>query len=187
MAKIKGIQLNAIMKFLKKRYGEDRVKALIGSLPAEDRILLPPVLLDSNWYPYEVLRAVRKISRGLAAEKDESLAVDMGRYIADYAFAGVYRSIFVRQPIKQVQKFSWVHDFFYQDAQTLETEIVSETSCVIRYRYLPGVKPARSTCASTMGFWIRTIELSGGSNVKASHDKCVIDGHDCCEFSVVWQ
>jgi hypothetical protein len=110
----------------------------------------------------------------------------MGKFIADYTLGGLYRSLLEKDPIKQVEKFSWVHDFFYQDAQKIETTTLSKTSCIVRYRYEGSLRPARSSCATTLGFWKRAVELSGGTSVRGSHTKCVIDGKHCCEFVLAW-
>jgi hypothetical protein len=186
MAKVKGVQVKAIITFLKNRYGEDSVNAAIQGLPAGVRALLPAVLLDSSWYSVEILRPIRGISRALVPGGGEDIALDMGKFIADYTLGGLYRSLLEKDPSKQVEKFSWVHDFFYQDAQTIETEALSKSSSLIRYHYEPGLKPARSSCTSTLGFWMRAIELSGGTNVAGNHTKCVIDGKDSCEFLLEW-
>jgi len=185
MAKIKGDQVKAIIAFLKRRFGEDAVNSAIKGLPDHVRKLWPQSLLDSSWYPYDVLRPVRGMSRALAGG-DEDLAIDMGRFIADYTLGGLYRSLLEKDPVKQVEKFSWVHDFFYQDCQKIETETLSPRSCVVRYRYQPGILPARSSCVSALGFWLRTVELSGGVNATGEQAKCVRDGRDCCEFILSW-
>jgi hypothetical protein len=185
MAKVKGVQIKAIIAFLKKRFGEDAVNAAIDGLPDEVRKLWPQSLLDSSWYSYSILRPIRGISRALAPGQ-EDLALDMGKFIADYTLGGLYRSVLEKDPLKQVQKFSWVHDLFYQDCQKIETATVSPTSCIVRYRYEDGIRPARSSCVSALGFWLRAVELSGGKNVRGEQAKCVREGKDCCEFVLSW-
>jgi hypothetical protein len=186
MAKVKGVQVKAIITFLKNRFGEDSVSAAIEGLPAEVRELLPAVLLDSSWYPYDILRPIRGISRAMVPGSGEDFTLDMGKFIAEYTLAGLYRSLLEKDPLKQVEKFSWVHDFFYQDTQKIETTALSKSSCLVRYRYEAGLRPARSSCLCTLGFWMRTIELSGGTNVAGAHTRCVIDGKDSCEFLLEW-
>src|SRR5262249_41593539 len=111
---------------------------------------------------------------------------EMGKSNADYVFSGVYKSLLIKDPVKLVKKFSWLHDFFYRGGLTLETEIPNPGCCYVRYKYQQGAHPARSTCTSTMGFWLRTIELGGGTNVRARHTKCRADGKDICEYHIEW-
>jgi predicted hydrocarbon binding protein len=102
--------------------------------------------------------------------------------MAEYVFTGVYRSFLVTDPAKQLKKFSWIGDFFFQEARKLETDIVSDSRCVVRYSYEQGASPTRSICESLIGFWSRTLELSGVSKVKPAHTTCVTRGAERCEF-----
>jgi hypothetical protein len=189
MAEIKGVELKGAILFLNRRFGEPAVKAAIESLSLEDQALLPAVLLDSSWYPHSVWRVVRRVSRVLVgnSEKGEDFPFDLGRFMAHYAFTGVYRSLLEKTPLKQVEKFAWIKDFLSRDARHVETEILSNTSCLVRYRYESGAKPTRSTCASNMGFWTETLELSGAVNVKSKHLGCVLNGSSHCEYTFDWQ
>jgi hypothetical protein len=107
--------------------------------------------------------------------------------MSNHVFTGVYRSLLVKDPKKQVTKFSWIKDFFFREARTLETEITGERSCVIRYRYEPGASPTRAICESLCGFWSRTLELAGASGVKCAHPKCVANKAAFCEFVFEWE
>ena len=98
----------------------------------------------------------------------------------------MYRTLLARDPIKQVEKFTSIGEFFFHDARTLETEINGPVSCLVRYRYESGAKPTRAICASLSGFWSRSIELAGASKVTASHPNCVAAGADCREFLFDW-
>ena len=187
MAEIKGILLNAWMEFLKNRYDEQAVAQALRTLSVEDRLLFSSGFLASSWYPYNTLQALRRLTRPLVTPAEQHLSEEIGRFMAEYVFTGVYRSLLVKEPIKQVEKFSWIRDFFFNETRKLETEIASSSRCVVRYRYEPGTKPTRAICESLGGFWSRTIELTGASRVRSSHRKCVTDGGSCCEFAFEWQ
>ena len=186
MAEIKGILLNGWMKFLKDRYGEEAVAKSLGGLSPEDHRLVPALFLDASWYPFDALHALRRLTRPLVTRADGDLTVEIGRFMAQHAFTGVYRPLLANDPIKQVQKFTSIVEFFFREARKLETEITGPASCLVRYHYEAGAKPTRAICASLSGFWSRSIELAGASKVKASHPKCVAAGSDCCEFTFEW-
>ncbi len=186
MAEIKGILLNGWAKFLKDRYGEEAFAKALGDLSPEDRRLVPAMFLDASWYPFDALHALRRLTRPLVTRADGDVTVEIGRFMAQHAFTGVYRPLLANDPIKQVQKFTSIVEFFFHDARKLETEITGPTSCLVRYRYEAGAKPTRAICASLSGFWSRSIELAGASKVKASHPKCFAAGSDCCEFLFEW-
>ena len=187
MAEIKGILLNAWMDFLKNRYTEQAVSQALSTLSVEDRLLFSSRFLASSWYPYNTLQALRRLTRPLVTPADQHLSVEIGRFMAEYVFTGVYRSLLVKDPIKQVEKFSWIRDFFFNETRKLETEIDGNSRCLVRYRYEPGTKPTRAICESLGGFWSKTIELAGASHVRSSHRKCVTEGGSCCEFAFEWQ
>lgn len=190
MAEVKGVQLKAALMFLRVRYGEQAVNEAIDLLSPADRALLPPLLLDSNWYPNSVWRAVRRVSRMLMRDTEtggDDFPFELGKYLAQYAFTGVYKSLLEKTPIKQIEKFSSIKDFFSRDTRDVETKMLSNASCLVRYHYEKGAQVTRSTCVSSKGFWVRTLELTGASDVKATHPKCVIDGKNYCEFLFEWQ
>jgi len=187
MAEIKGILLKAWTDFLKNRYGEKAISEALSTLSTEDRILLSPIFLPSGWYPYSTLHALRKMTRPLVTAADRHLSREIGRHMAKCVFTGVYRSLLEKDPIKQVEKFLWIRDFFFRETRKLETEIASESRCLVRYRYEDGAKPTRAICESLSGFWGMTLELAGASGIKSSHPKCLTAGGNCCEFVFEWQ
>jgi hypothetical protein len=187
MAEIKGILLSAWMEFLKKRYGAQAVMQALESLDDEDRARLSAAFLASSWYPYSTLFALQKLTRPMATPADRNLSLEIGKFMAEYVFTGVYRSLLEKDPVKQVEKFSWIRTFFFQETRKLETEVVGESRCLVRYRYEGGAKPTRAICESLSGFWSRTLELAGAAQVRRAHPKCVANKADCCEFVFDWE
>jgi hypothetical protein len=186
MAEIKGILLNAWMTFLKDRYSAQAVSEALNQLSDEDRVPFSSPFLASSWYPYSTLFALRKLTKPLVTDADPKLSLEIGRYLAEYVFTGVYKSLLEKDPIKQVEKFAWIRQFFFQETRTLETEIISELSCLVRYRYEQGAKPTRAICESLGGFWSKTLELAGAAQTRFTHPKCVAQGASCCEFIFEW-
>jgi len=186
MAEIKGVLLNGWMAFLNDRYGAETVSGAVKRLAPEDQRLLASRFLDSSWYKYDTLHALRRLTRPLVGASGQNLSIEIGRFMAEYVFTGVYRSFLVRDPVEQVKKFSWIGEFFFREARKLETEVKSDSHCLVRYRYEAGAAPTRAICESLVGFWSRTIEMSGAPRVKANHVTCVARGAPCCEFVFEW-
>ena len=186
MAEIKGILLNAWSKFLKDKYGEEAVAKAAAGLSPEERRLVPAMFLDASWYPFDSLHALRKLTKPLVTRTDGDITVEIGRSMAQTAFTGPYKALLAHDPIKQVQKFTSIGEFFFREARKLETEITGPASCLVLYRYEAGAKPTKAICISMGGFWSRSIELSGASRVKTAHPKCFAAGADCCEFVFDW-
>lgn len=186
MAEIKGILLTAWMDFLKARYGVQAITTAINELDTEDRLLVSAPFLASSFYPYSSLYALRKLTRSFATPADKNLSVEIGRIMAEHVFTGAYRTLVAKDPIRQVEKISWVKDFFFKDSLILETELFGDSSCVVRYRYDAGAKPTYSVCESLKGFWSKTLELAGATDIKATHPTCATKGAKCCEFIFAW-
>jgi hypothetical protein len=187
VAQTKGAVLKAWIGFLNERYGAQAIGAAMASLAPADKQLVSSPFLDSSWYAYDTLHALRRLNRLLVTAADGDLSEDIGRHIAQEVFTGVYRSLLARDPIKQIEKFAWISDFFFRETRTLDTEVMSPRTCLVRYRYDQGARPTRGICSSLLGFWSRTLELSGASNVRAAHRKCVVEGAECCEFTFAWE
>jgi hypothetical protein len=186
MAEIKGVLINGWMGLLRERFGETAVASAIESLDPADRAALSAPFLPSSWYPYDTLQVLSRLTRKIGTTGDE-FAIDIGKAMAQHACAGVYKSLIVSGPLKQVDRISWVGDMLYKDVRRCETERVSEKSGRVRYIYESGVRPTAGTCRSVMGFLTRMMELAGARSVTASHNRCVVTGADCCEFLLEWQ
>ncbi|MBI3649715.1 MAG: hypothetical protein HY231_01560 [Acidobacteria bacterium] len=186
MAEIKGTLLTAWVNYLKAHYGAPALAEALPSLSAEDQALVATPFLASSWYPYETLNALRKLTRQLVTSPDKNLSIEIGRAMAEYVFTGAYRSLLAKTPAKQVEKITWIKDFFFKDSLLLEIESLSEISCLVRYDYGAGARPARSICESLGGFWSKTLELAGATAIKVQHEKCAAKGATCCEFIFTW-
>ena len=186
MADIKGVLLNAWMNFLKDQYGAAAVETAKHDLPEADRFMLARPFLDSSWYPLAILETIGKLTQPLGKEAGADLSGQIGRFMAQYAFTGVYRPLLAKTPLKQVKKFSETGEFFFRETRRLEAEATGEGSSVARYFYESGVQPRRGMCPSLIGFWSRTLELAGALDVKGEHTTCVLNGAKCCEFRFEW-
>jgi len=186
-AEARGVLIRAAYSFLKDRFGERAVTAAVGSLTPEDRLLMPTVLLDANWYPHDTWRVIRRLVRVLDPRAGVELTVDMGRYVAEYAFKGIYNPFLSPDPVKQVEKFRWMQEHFYRHVCSMDVRTLGDSSATVSLRYRKGVMITGATCAVLLGFWARTLELAGGIDVVVSHSKCINMGSDRCEYSLCWR
>jgi hypothetical protein len=186
MAEAKGIVLSAWLAYLHQRYGKEAVNKALEELSIEDRFQLTSPILSSSWYPYGLFFAFERLTVKLANPSDKLLSFHIGEYTAEFVFNGVYRSVIAKDPIRTVEKFDWIKDFFYQDALILETEINSATECLVRYRYEAGAAGYRGRCEGLRGFWNKTLEMSGATAVHSTHQKCVKKNATYCEFHFQW-
>ncbi|MFL6213546.1 MAG: hypothetical protein ACJ74J_06580 [Blastocatellia bacterium] len=187
MAEIKGVLLNAWVELLKRRYSEQAVAEAFAEVSRKDPSLRSAFFLPTNWYPYSALDGLRRVTRQLATPTAPTLSVEVGRFMAEYVFTGVYRTLLVKDPVKQLEKFPSIKEFFFHDTYDLEIERTGDARCVVRYRYESGIQPTRAICESLGGFWSKALELAGAANTRFAHPNCVVTGGRCCEFALEWQ
>jgi hypothetical protein len=183
MAQVKGTLINAWRNFLKERYGEEKVASAIQSLNAGDRDYLQSPVLDSSWYPMELQDVMGRLTKTVVPPSDKDIATELGRYTAEYVHTKVYRTLLSG---KSKNALDWFDDLLYQGLRKCVVERISPTSSVTRYHYLNG-KPKRGQCRTVNGYLVRQQELSGWKNVKSVHQKCMLDGDDCCEYLLEWE
>jgi hypothetical protein len=185
MAQVKGTLVNAWRNFLKERYGEEKVAAAIQSLDEGDRIQLQSPKLDSTWYPMELQQVMGRLTKAVAAPSDKDIALELGRYMADYTYGKVYRTLLMGN-LNRNKDLDWFDDVLFQGLRRCATEKTGPCSSIVRYYYLEG-KPTWGVCRSLVGFLTRQIELSGRQGVTCAHQKCAASGADCCEFLLQWR
>lgn len=186
MAEVKGVLLNAWMLLLRNRYGDAAIAEAINKLGPEDRHLFSSPFLASSWYPFEALNALSRLTRLLADPAEKGLAFEIGRFMAEHVYTTVYRSQMADDPIKQVQRYGWINDMLFRGARRQEAQILSLSSCAVRYYYPEEAKPSWGFCISNAGFWSKMLEMAGAGRVRASHPKCMANGDEYCEFILEW-
>ena len=187
MPQVKGVLLDAWTTLLNERYGRQAVDQALTGLKDADRNLLSPHFLPSSWYPFDTLHSLRRLTRLLATPADGDLVVEIGRYMAQRACTGVYKSLVAKNPVKQAEKLPMVEELLFSGARTMEVEATSASSCLIRLRYQGDLKPTGAICTSHIGFYIRVFELAGAANVNCNHTKCAGGGDEFCEFLFTWE
>ena len=179
--------MNAWIQFLKSRYGEDRVAAATHNMPRAQQKQMSAGFLDSSWYPIESQSLLTSLTRTLATPADKNISFELGRFMADYAFDKVYKQLLSREPNRLVRN-GWLEDSLFHGVRKMRSEMIGESTCLIRYHYEHGMKPTSGMCVSTIGFCVRQAELAGGNDVKVDHpdEKCAVNGNDCCEVVIQW-
>ena len=184
MALVKGTLINAWKNFLKERFGETRLADALQSLEADDRFLVQSAILDSTWYPMKLQQIMGRLTKSLTTASDKDMALELGRYMADYVYSTVYRRL-LKKPHGD-RAIDWFDDVVYQDLRKCVVETAGPTSFVARYFYLEN-RPTPGQCRSLQGFISRKMELAGYREVTCVHPKCLARGSDCCEFLMQWE
>lgn len=185
MADVKGVLVAGTRAFLLERYGKPAVEAALAAIPRADAARLNRTFLDGSFYPYETMESMAVLIRALAPIR-RTTGQELGTFLAEYVFKGPYKPMLTSDVVRMVEKIASIKEYFYRDANTIESAMDGDSGCKIVYRYQSGVRPTRGLCRSLGAFWGHTLELSGHMNVAAKHRTCIAEGGDRCEFSYSW-
>jgi hypothetical protein len=185
MAEVKGVLVTGTRAFLLSRYGRAETDKALHEIDPQAAALIDKRFLDSSFYPYETMNALAVLIRSLAPIH-RTTGQELGTFLAEYVFKGAYKPMLDSDMPRMVTKIATIKDFFYRDANTVESDMTGDSSCKVVYRYAQGVQPTRGACRSLGAFWGRVLELAGGVAVVDTHPICVAEGDDRCEFRYSW-
>jgi len=185
MAEVKGILVTAMRAFLLDRYGKAAYDQALASLNPNDVAFIKKTFLDSSFYPYATMTALAALTHALNPIRKTS-GQELGTFLAESIFKGPYKPLLAKDVALMVPKIAFIKDFFYRDANNVESSMTGDKACSVIYRYENGVRPTRGVCRSLGAFWGRTLELAGGVKVAGTHTTCIAEGRDRCDFRYAW-
>lgn len=185
MAEVKGVLVTGMRAFMLGRYGKPAVDQALSKIDPNDASRVSRPFLDGSFYPYGTFDSMASLFHALAPIKP-TRGQELGTYLAEYVFKGPYKPMLTKDVGRMVEKIAAIKEFFYRDANTIESTMTGPSSCRVVYRYQNGVRPTRGACRSLGAFWGHALELSGDMKVTAKHSTCVAEGGDRCEFVYSW-
>lgn len=183
---VTGWVLKSRIEFVLAHGGEELLKKILAELDEASRNMWQQVDIN-RWYD---IRDIEPFERSVAEHLslDETTAyVRMGEFSANRAFhpeRGHYRR-FLGQPPEVFLKLAAKWQNEYYNTGLTEYYPTGITSCMIRTRYIPYT--TRPNCLSNLGFFRRSIEILGGTDVRAEERKCVAWDDAWCEFHFSWK
>lgn len=185
MAEVKGVLVAGTRAFLLNRYGKPVVDRAVSTMDPGEASRISRPFLEGSFYPYATMEAMTSLIHGLAPIR-RTTGQELGTFLAEYVFKGPYKPMLTSDVPRMVEKIAFIKDFFYRDANMVESLMTGNSSAKVVYRYENGVRPTRGLCRSLSAFWGHALELSGSMKVKATHPTCIVDGRDRCEFVYTW-
>jgi hypothetical protein len=183
MSRVKGGKISSKLAFVRSHYGEAMVQKVLSSMEPADQIDLK-IVLDTNWYPFDLYERLMVNICKVGAGGDESVYARIGRYSADQAFANAYKAFLGKDPADLVKKKIVPMHALRNDPAEMEVVSQQDGQCTVRI-----VKP-RSTveiCKVMQAFIARSFELCGGSAVRVRESCCSGKGDPHCQYDVAWE
>jgi len=184
MTQVKGSALTSTLRFARERFGENGLREVLARLDPEDRARVEAGVLVSSWYPFRLMLSVMRETHAVYGASLPHLYREMGRASADYSLTTIYK-IFVRigSPQFTLGKAARVFQSYY-DTGTMEAIVNERGHTVLELRDFG--EPAPEFCERLMGWLERTLELTGGRDLKGAHPRCRHRGDPTCQFEGYW-
>jgi hypothetical protein len=181
---IKGTALVSAQRYVRERFGDEAWLAVLLGLEPEDRHRLEQGILVSAWYPFSLfIRLVRRLEADFGGQVPR-LHREMGRAAAEYGLTTIHKLFFkVGSPQFIISRVANVWRT-YNSSGDMTAPLCEHGHAIVE---LAGfAEPARELCERLPGFFERTVELSGGREVRLVHAQCVNRGEPVCRFEAWW-
>lgn len=185
MLKAKGPLFKGTLKYIKEKYGENKIQEIMTKVPEEVKKLLEGTILDSVFYPASYLVSINEAIISPDDPEAKKIYKEIGRFSADSAYHGIYKLLFMVSSTKfMVGRAPNVWKTYY--SQGILKMVGKEGNCAQIFIYNSEINH-KSLCLRIEGFIERMIELTGGKNPKSEHLKCFSKGDDMEEWILNWE
>ncbi|MCA1905462.1 MAG: response regulator [Desulfarculus sp.] len=187
-----------LFAYLRKHHGEEAVSRLVEGVVGNPAYLLPdrtdtsrlaPVTLEnledeSCWISNELsLRLLGNVNQ--VVPLPDPLRVAGEGAVLERLSRGelfVSRILGPKALSRQVQRIN----ARFNRTKEVELTRLANREAVFSLRYFPGFRVTKDVCRWNLGIYIGMLRASGCRLIDARETKCVLDGDDCCEFSLSW-
>ena len=186
MARVSGVPILGIVKFIKKNLKGESIDDLLRMLEdQEDREVLQKRVLPTEWYPYRTYVNLLKLVDKHFGRGDLSFAREMGRMAADSDLTGIYRAFLKLGPTKFLMKRVMNMWKGYYDSGKIELIEVEEKKAHVKVSDFQDIKKVH--CKSIEGWIERFLELGGAKGVQVREIKCRSEGAPFCLYEVNYE
>jgi hypothetical protein len=189
MPKVKGSTIVPRLEYIKLKNG-DLEKVLAKVNPGFSGEVRKGIML-AQWYDFDgYLELTRGIDQVLGKD-DLALVWDVGRFSAEYAFKGIYKMFYkIGTPEWVVKMVAVIWKQYYDSGRAHVVMEKAEPGRQARF-CIEGIDRAgglNDVFWRSVGGWAeRSLELSGGQNVKVTKSGKMIFPNSVCEFILRWE
>jgi len=185
MANVKGTAFTSRVLWVRLSHGQEGVERLAASVEAPLAQVLREGAVMSRWYPFEQFVELNLAIDRTWGKGDLSLIRSLGRHGADANLTTIYRLFYKVGTVKWIlARASRLWGMHY-DSGDLHVDMYPGREVGLR---IEGFEtPHQAHCLSVLGWAERSIELSGGADVKIAEIACRTRGGPACRFRASWR
>jgi hypothetical protein len=185
MANVKGSSISSRALWVRLHHGDDGLQALGKAVKPATREALEGQIDKAAWYSFDVFVDLNESIDKVFGGGDLGLVKTLGRFGADANLKTIYRLFYMVGTVKWVMdRAARLWDLHYDSGRFL---IVRKPGNEFEARIVKFATPHRTHCLSVSGWAERSVELSGGKDVKVTETACRAKGDDDCSFDFVWR
>ena len=149
------------------------------------RLALDGQVVKSQWYPFEIFVDLNESIDRLFGRGDLSVVKTLGRFGADANLTTIYRLFYMVGTVKWIMdRAARLWDLHYDSGRLL---VVRQPGNAVELRIVKFATPHRTHCLSVQGWAERSVELSGGQDVKLEEPGCRARGDAECNLLLSWR
>jgi hypothetical protein len=182
---VKGTAIAVFPEFIASRFGEPAREKWLEELP-EDSVRFFRGRIDINaWYPYQqACVAPTALVCRMFYDNDQAGARELGRYSAEFALTGVYRSLVKLNAIRLYVERGGVMITEYYRPCSSRTVSVEKGRAVVRITEFPEIHPLVENRIA--GWMQRAMEVRGCLRVGVEIARSLASGDELSEFLITW-
>jgi len=166
------------------RGGEAGIDRLLShASPALADVVRQGVVM-SRWYPFDLFVEINLALDRLFGSGDLGLIKTLGRHGADAYLTTIYRLFYKVGTVKWLLARATRLWGLHYDSGTLVVDNFPGREAGLRVEGFSA--PHRAHCLSIVGWIERSVELSGGTDVRCEERACRVRGDESCRFRLTW-
>jgi hypothetical protein len=185
VANVKGSALSSRVLWVQLGHGNAGMERLRAQVSPDLGQTLLEGVNKARWYPFAQFIELNEVIDRVFGKGDLGLIHELGRYGADANLTTIYRLFF------KVGTTHWILGravrlwSAHYDSGYLEVLTRGPKTAVLRIRGF--ATPHRVHCMAVQGWAERSIELSGGLDVKTEEPLCRTRGDEYCQLEAKWE
>ncbi|MCD4814138.1 hypothetical protein K8S19_10660 [bacterium] len=185
MARVKGTALIPRLKYIDEQGTPEQKERILTQLSPVFQADIRKNIYVGMWYPFEYYIEINRAMDKVFGSGDFTMIPQFGKYSAEHSLKGVYKFFYkVGSPDFIIMRATKVWNQYFENG-TLTAE--KEGTKQVRMILLDVEMYADEHNLSVLGWVKRTLELSGGKNVKSDIVKHRKKGDPHCEIVSSWE
>ena len=184
LSNVKGSAFTSRILWVRLHHGEAGIERMSRKVSPHLGEVLRAGAVMSRWYPFEMFIELNLGLDRMFGTGDMSLIKALGRHGADANLTTIYRLFYKVGTVKWLLARAPRLWGMHYDSGTLHVDTYPGREAGLRIEGFSD--PHRAHCLSVWGWTERSVELSGGGNVRSEETACRVRGDPSCRFLISW-